>query len=210
MEQAPTGEADLSTVLTELGVEASSVGRGPLRSGVVQRPILTDRLVKAIESPLVVLAAPAGCGKTIAVKLWAEADPRPFAWAQLGPPDGDPVYLLRHIAAAIHTCSPLNDEVVRVLVGSGRPLDTALLPTLGRAVAARSPMAIVLDDTHLATSDGALEVIQELLRYLPVGSQLVLISRQPPQLQLARRRPRVDWSRSTPTTLRWMLTRCAG
>ena len=111
MEQAPTGEADLSTVLTELGVEASSVGRGPLRSGVVQRPILTDRLVKAIESPLVVLAAPAGCGKTIAVKLWAEADPRPFAWAQLGPPDGDPVYLLRHIAAAIHTCSPLNDEV---------------------------------------------------------------------------------------------------
>ncbi|MBK6311265.1 MAG: hypothetical protein IPF42_12075 [Candidatus Microthrix sp.] len=188
MEQAPTGEADLSTVLTELGVEASSVGRGPLRSGVVQRPILTDRLVKAIESPLVVLAAPAGCGKTIAVKLWAEADPRPFAWAQLGPPDDDPVYLLRHIAAAIHTCSPLDPEVVRVLVGPGRPLDTALLPTLGRAVAARSPMAIVLDDAHLATSDGALEVIQELLRYLPVGSQLVLISRQPPQLQLARRR----------------------
>ena len=188
MEHAPRSEANLTTVLTELGVEPSSVGRPPLRSGVVQRPLLTDRLAKAIESPLVVVVAPAGYGKTIAVKLWAEADQRPFAWAQLGPADDDPVYLLRHIAAAIHTCSPLDPEVVRVLVGPGRPLDTALLPTLGRAVAARSPMAIVLDDAHLATSDGALEVIQELLRYLPVGSQLVLISRQPPQLQLARRR----------------------
>lgn len=164
------------------------MGRPPLRPGIVERPLLTDRLAGTIESPLVVVAAPAGCGKTIAVKLWAEADQRPFAWAQLGPPDDDPVYLIRHIAAAIHTCSPLDADVVRVLVGSGRPMDTALLPTLGRAVAARSPMVIVLDDAHLATSDGALEVVQDLLRYLPVGFQLVLVARRPPQLQLARRR----------------------
>ena len=126
MKDAPAGEADARTVLTDLGVEASSVGRPPLRPGIVERPLLTDRLAGTIESPLVVVAAPAGCGKTIAVKLWAEADQRPFAWAQLGPPDDDPVYLIRHIAAAIHTCSPLDADVVRVLVGSGRPMDTAL------------------------------------------------------------------------------------
>lgn len=181
-------EAEPYKDLTQLGVEPAGVGLPPLRSGVVPRPRLAARLAGAVDSPLVVVTPPAGYGKTIGVNLWAGADPRPVAWVQLGPADDDPVFLLRHIAAAVQTCGTLDAVVVQVLEGPGRPLDTALIPTLGQAIATRPPMVIVLDDAHLVTSDGALGAVQELLKYLPDGSQLVILTRHRPQLQLARRR----------------------
>ncbi len=48
-------------------------------------------------------------------------------------------------------------------------------------------MVLVLDDLHLLTSAGALQVVQGLLAYLPRNSQLVAVCRHTPEIHLARR-----------------------
>ena len=56
---------------------------------MVPRPHLVAALSTAA-TPLVVLSAPAGSGKTLAVRQWLETDPRPAVWLQLDAGDNDP------------------------------------------------------------------------------------------------------------------------
>ncbi|HKR98215.1 MAG TPA: hypothetical protein VJU79_01750, partial [Candidatus Dormibacteraeota bacterium] len=54
--------------------------RAAIGSGhrLVPRPQLVGRLIAARETPLVLLVAPAGYGKTTLVSEWAPHDSRPF------------------------------------------------------------------------------------------------------------------------------------
>ena len=74
----------------------------PPRSQVplVRRDSLVGSL-RADSRPLLLVCAPAGYGKSIALTEWVEADPRPSAWLQLDAADNDPVVLLGYLALAL-------------------------------------------------------------------------------------------------------------
>src|SRR3954449_6039505 len=80
------------------------------RRRLVQRARLTDRLrADGGEAPrLVLVAAPAGFGKTTVLAQWlgAEGSQRRVAWLALGPGDADLRLFLTHLAAAIRTVEP--------------------------------------------------------------------------------------------------------
>ena len=81
------------------------------RRRLVQRARLTDRLrADGDEAPrLVLVAAPAGFGKTTLLAQWleaAESSHRSVAWLALDPGDADLRLFLTHFVAAIQTVEP--------------------------------------------------------------------------------------------------------
>jgi LuxR family transcriptional regulator, maltose regulon positive regulatory protein len=137
--------------------------------------------------PFVTVVAPAGYGKTTLLALWADADARPFAWVALDGRDDDAVVFLRYIAAAIHRVEPIPPEVFDALSGPGGAGWALRVPRVGSALAAvEQPFVLVLDDLHAVANPSCLDVLAELFRYVPEGSQIAVASREEPPLPLAR------------------------
>lgn len=158
------------------------------RPGDLERRALVERLLAAREH-VVVLAAPAGYGKTTLLRQWAAGDPRRFAWLTLDSSDEDPIALLTYVAAALDRIEPVGPEVFEALASPGRSIRSAALPRLGAALATRSePVVIVLDDLHRIEGRESLEAIATLVEHLPPGSALAVSSRADPALGLARLR----------------------
>jgi LuxR family maltose regulon positive regulatory protein len=156
-----------------------------LRSGLVSRTALVNRLRATDSVPVVAVTAPAGYGKTTVLAQWAARDSRPFAWISVDERDRDPIVLLRHIAAALHSVEPLEPDVLEALAAPGASVWTAALPRLGAALSVFEPLVIVLDDLHLLESAETLEAITVLADHVPTESVLVLAGRVTPNLPFA-------------------------
>jgi len=157
-----------------------------VRSGTVAKADVIAELCAA-NVPLATLIAPAGYGKTTLLARWAEADPRPFAWVALDRRDDDALVFLRYIAAAINRVEPVPTEVVDALSGPGGSTWSNRVPRVGRALAAvEHPFVLVLDDLHAVANPSCLDVLAELLQYVPAGSEIAIASREEPALPLAR------------------------
>ena len=117
------------------------------------------------------VVAPAGYGKTTLLARWAESEPRAFAWVALdGRDDDDPRVFLRYIAAALFGLGAVSTEALRVLSGPAAVAWTTSVPAVGAAIARlEQPIVLVLDDLHLVANDACLDVLAELVRYVPAG-----------------------------------------
>jgi LuxR family maltose regulon positive regulatory protein len=156
-----------------------------LRSGLVSRTALVNRLRAKSDVPIVAVSAPAGYGKTTLLAQWAERDPRPFAWISVDERDRDVIVLLRHVAAALNAITPLDPELLEALAAPRPSTWTSVLPRLAAAVAAAHPLVIVLDDVHLLRSVESLEALSSLADHIDGGSTLVLGGRATPNLPIA-------------------------
>ncbi len=154
---------------------------------LVERRALLAAL-QATDAPLVLVCAPAGAGKTTAVRQWAAADPRPAAWVQLDAADDDPVVLLLWLSRALVAVAPVDGQLETALTLAVPPIRERVLPMLADALAAAKPFLLVLDDAHLVAGTKCWDVVAYLLRCLPEGAQLVIGSRADPPLPLARLR----------------------
>ena len=156
------------------------------RQGSVPKPDLIERL-RAERAPFATVVAPAGYGKTTLLAHWAEADPRPFAWVALDRQDDDAVVFMRYITAAMHRVEPVSPAVFDALSGPGGTAWATRFPRVGNALASSTrPMVLVLDDLHAVGNQSCLDVLSELVRHVPSGSQIVISSREEPALPLAR------------------------
>ena len=156
------------------------------RPGTVAKADVIARLCTST-LPFVTVVAPAGYGKTTLLARWADADPRPFAWVALDGRDDDAVVFLRYLAAAIHGVEPLPAEVFDALSGpGGRVGRYASRASVVRWLRSRAQLVLVLDDLHAVANPSCLDVLTELFRYVPEGSQIAIASREEPPLPLAR------------------------
>ena len=153
----------------------------------VERRALLEALAAAPE-PLVLMCAPAGAGKTTALRQWTAADGRPTAWVQLDASDDDPVVLLIYLSRALRVVAPIAADVEASLGLEVPPVRERVLPMLADALAAAPPFVLVLDDAHLLQSARCWDVVAFLLRSLPEGAQMALGTRVEPPLPLARLR----------------------
>lgn len=146
-----------------VAVLRSAPGPRAFGAGLVARARLVRRLMEARDLPLVVLAAPAGYGKTTTLLEWAQHDPRPFAWVSLGREHDDPDHLLASVERATAPLRRRGDRFV-----------------------------VVLDDLHVLRSRPALEAIATLVEHPDPACQLALGSRARPGLPLGRLRANRD------------------
>src|SRR6266566_6227082 len=84
----------------------------PLRPNVVSRPRLIERLNEGLHRNLILIAAPAGFGKTTLVSEWVAGCQRPTAWLSLDKGDNDPIRFLTYLVAALRTVAATIGEKV--------------------------------------------------------------------------------------------------
>jgi LuxR family maltose regulon positive regulatory protein len=128
---------------------------------VVRRPSLVQRLADPAASPLAVLVAPAGYGKTTLLRDWARRDERPFAWVTVDERDNDGERLRDSVARAV-------DATV------GDDPDAAFV--------------LVIDDAHALYRRSALDALAGIANDLPPLARLAIASRRELALPVARMR----------------------
>jgi LuxR family transcriptional regulator, maltose regulon positive regulatory protein len=160
----------------------------PLRppKKAVSRTGLINRL-RALDESVVVVAAPAGYGKTTLLSQWIKRDARPSAWVAVDDQDNDPAVFLSYLAAGLDRALEIDPPICDVLAAptwksAARRLAAALLSS-------EEPLIVVLDDVHRLRSPDSLHVLEALAGHLPAGSTLALAGRAQP-LAIARLRAR--------------------
>jgi LuxR family maltose regulon positive regulatory protein len=158
----------------------------------VDRPGLVSALSRT-DAKLVLLAAPAGFGKTTLVAQWhaSATESRPFAWVSLDRGDDDPGRLWWHVVCALERACPQigGEGILRALRVADPEITGEALPILINELAALpAPVVLVLDDYYVITQHDCHEQVAFLLRHMPPSLQIVLITRTEPPLPLARLR----------------------
>ncbi len=163
----------------------------------VPRPRLIRRLKSSSdEASLLVLAAPAGYGKSALLSEWVQSESRPVAWLTLTALDNDPDLLLERLAEAlVQLAAPWPSGNVEEQTGDAGPprIDLSRLPAALRAQAATlnaigCDRVLVLDDVHNVRSADAQRILSELIEAGCAQLQIVLASRSEPALGLGRLR----------------------
>ena len=165
------------------------------RAGLVRREALEQRLVEAaLGKRLVLVAAPAGFGKTAALtglisRLAGEAA---VAWVAVDSGD-DPLGLLACLCAALEPLDPpwrTDPEALVAMAGGSRSdrraVTSELLNTLAACEVTRG--LIVVDDAHRIRDPAVFEFLDLLLERLPPQWGVIVSTRTEPPLALARLR----------------------
>ncbi|WP_051274403.1 BTAD domain-containing putative transcriptional regulator [Cellulomonas sp. URHD0024] len=147
----------------------------PVARGL-HRDRLTVRLLGPRAPGLVLVAAPAGCGKTTLLTHAAARANRPAAWLTLDPALGSVHVFLAHLRLA---CAPLG-------VAGGPPwreIDEAL----DALEAVAGPGLLVLDELQSLDGSPAAPLVTHLLQHQPDTVRVLVGSRTTPAVVLARR-----------------------
>jgi LuxR family maltose regulon positive regulatory protein len=150
---------------------------------LIDRRRAVSRLLSATE-PVLVVVAPAGSGKTVAVTQWAARESRPVAWLRLDATDNDPVVFLAYLVVALDRVLGLDAAVLDLLQHEEAPRQELLLAGILDALAAARPFGLVLDDCHLIESAECWDALVAVVGELPEGASLALVSRTTPPLPL--------------------------
>src|SRR3954453_19445959 len=153
-----------------------------LPSAPVERSRLLERLAAVPDDvPLVLITAPAGCGKTTLLSQWAAADRRRFGWVTLVNADSDPGRLAAHLAlaldrmAALDRPRALDSGALRALAAGNASPRVLVLPRLLASLRRRSqPGVLVLDDVHELVNVEAMNFIEALAAGVPPGFHIAI------------------------------------
>jgi LuxR family maltose regulon positive regulatory protein len=160
-----------------------------VRHGLVDRPRLRRALDRRVDAALTLVAAPAGYGKTTAVRAWCARRDVAVAWVTLDAGDNDPALLWRYVATAVDRVRPgLGRGALRRLGEAGGPVEVAIDELMNGVAALGSELVVVLDDLDAVTSEECLASIDHALGHVPANLHIVLLARVDPALRLARLR----------------------
>ena len=122
----------------------------PLRSDLISRPRLTDRLMAGSQSKLILVCAPAGYGKTTLAIEWLKKAEAQATWLSLDESDNDPRRFLAYLIAALRQVGQGIGRAAEAMSRSPQPPpDEVLITALVNEIAAvPEPFFLVLDDYH--------------------------------------------------------------
>ncbi len=188
----------------------------PQRPMLVPRLRLVEYLNQGIRSKLILMAAPAGFGKTTLVTTWlaqraGSGDRRPAAWLSLDENDNIFPRFFSYFIAASQTVYPdLAQGLLSSLRMSPLPDEEAILSALVHEMATLDqPLLLVLDDYHLITDEAIHKALGRLIDTMPPNLQLVITSREDPPLPLPRWRARDQLTELRASDLRFTMDEAA-
>lgn len=162
-----------------------------LRPELLERPRILRGLDGSEATLLTLVAAPAGYGKTTAVRAWCASRAAPVAWVTLDAGDNDPVRLWTYVATAVDRVREgLGRSAIQRLRAVGTPIEEAVTELTNGLAAFGHELILVLDELEKVTDPVCLETIGHAVAQLPPTARLVLITRADPSLDLARLRVR--------------------
>ncbi|MBV9323847.1 MAG: helix-turn-helix transcriptional regulator [Chloroflexi bacterium] len=171
-------------------VRRMSVGPPPVRSRLVPRPRLVERLNRVLAHRVVLVSAPAGFGKTTTLVTWQAQvrDQLRVAWLSLGIGDNDPVRFWRGVLAALHEQDSAVGARALSRLQAGAPIGLVVDDLIGSLTRLARPLALVLDDYHVVEAREVHAGLAALLVQCPPAFHLIISTRSDPPLPLARLR----------------------
>jgi LuxR family transcriptional regulator, maltose regulon positive regulatory protein len=161
------------------------------RRGMVRRPRIERALDAGADMAVTLVVAPAGYGKTTAVRDWSEGNPAAFAWVTLDGLDNDLVRLWTYVSVAVDRVREgLSRRALKRLHGSGTTIEDAIDELMNGIAVLGREFTLVLDDLHTVTAHECLASIEYAIGRLPATARIILITRADPALGLARWRAR--------------------
>ena len=157
--------------------------------------MLRPRVMRALEAgadaDLTLVAAPAGYGKTTAVRAWCAGTETAFAWVTLDAGDNDPARLWTYVATAVDRVRDgLGRRALQRLRVSGMAIEIVVDELMNGIAGFGHDLALVLDDLHVITDGRCLASIAYALERLPTTARLIVTTRADPELGLPRLRAR--------------------
>jgi LuxR family maltose regulon positive regulatory protein len=164
----------------------------------VPRPHLIEVLENALSlgHGLILVAAPAGFGKTTIVADWLRATERAAAWLSLDKGDSDPALFWRYVIAALQTVDDALGRSAQAALATplqaaqALPLAPLVVSLINDLAQAAAPIALVLDDYHVIDSEPVHASLSYFVDHLPPRAHLIVATRADPPLDLPRRRSR--------------------
>ncbi len=167
------------------------------RAYVLPRLRLIQRLDESHRSPLTIVSAPAGFGKSTLLAEWASSSVRKIpeiriAWLSLDEDDCDPYRFLASVCNALKPIAPRATERLSASLASyQRPtIPEALTELTNELTALPGSCVLILDDYHQVDKPPVGDLLAQLLDHQPRSLHLIIASRQDPALPLARLRAR--------------------
>ena len=190
---------------------ATKLAIPPVRSSLVPRPRLFQRLEASLQHPLTLLAAPAGFGKTVVLSAWARPRQQSVAWVSLDSSDNDPAQFWSYALTALDALHPGIGATPLSLLQSAQSasIETVLAALIDSLGALPQHIALILDDYQVIEESPIHRAMTFLLEYLPPQFHLVLASRVDPPLPLSRLRARHRLMELRADDLRFTFTEAA-
>ncbi len=160
-----------------------------VRPDVIRRPRLFDRVIPSATNRVVLVAAPAGYGKTTLVSSWLRESHCAAAWLSLEESDNDPVRFLQYVVRASQEIIPTLQVERAVALEQVSPT-TLVNPIINAIAQQAAPLVLVLDDFHMIHAQPVLDMVALLVERMPPHMRLILLSRTDPPLPIARWRAR--------------------
>src|SRR4051794_34909128 len=167
------------------------MGPGMTSAAQLPRPDVAARMLDALEAGCLLVVAPAGYGKTLAIQDAVDRHGGAVAWHACRPRDADGGRLVVAILEAVRRTVPgVADVMLDELGEAGEAVDaltaaSVLLGDLERLLV--EPLVLVLDDVErLSDAPGAMAVLAALLEGAGGPLRLVVASRRRPPLKLAK------------------------
>ena len=182
---------------TEQGMLLSSRLAPPrLPNALVERERLLTALDEALSTPLTLLSASAGWGKTTLLSVWAHRQKTQVAWLSLDELDNSLTRFWVALIAALRRCPSLasnfgENVVAQLQSPQPPPLSSCLsvlLHELESQQAHPAPIVLILDDYQVIEESVIHQGMAFFLEHLPAHLHLILSSRVDPDLPLARLR----------------------
>lgn len=153
----------------------------------VPRPHLEGRIAGS-PTPLTLVAAPPGYGKTTVVARALADDEVRTAWLTVEPSEDDPIGFWCHVHAAIGLA--IGEGVgERTVAPSPQQTRSFLVQVLNHLDQRHIRLRLVLDGVHHLRDAGLLAELAFFVEHLPAGVNVVMVADRPPELPLASWRP---------------------
>ncbi len=164
-----------------------------LVSQPVLRQEIAELLTGAADAKLVLFRAPAGFGKTMAMRQYYDGLEQrgvAVAWLTLDPLDDDFRRLMFHLVAAFDlVLEPANPQVEpRDARADSVDIDSLSFSLVDRISECRHPFALFIDEFEAVSNRSIDDLLRLILGRLPPNGRIIIASRETPSLPLGRLR----------------------
>jgi LuxR family transcriptional regulator, maltose regulon positive regulatory protein len=166
----------------------ATADRSPAARRVVPRDALFGALSAQGPAGVLLLCAPAGSGKTVLLRSWAEGLGGRVAWVSVERREEDAQHFWLSVVDALAGAAGEDGLVERVGATPEFRGDAVIDGLLSDLRSLEEPLVLVIDDLHELGSAAALRLLERFLSELPPQIRVALATREDPTLGLHRLR----------------------
>lgn len=196
LEQLPDQPVELEKIKVESRIDTSLLPLTKFNVPILPRqPIPRPRLTRRINTPLTLICAPSGFGKSTLLNDWKQTCGHPVAWLSLDDGDNHFLRFWHSISHALQTIDPELGMKFSTYLDTASLIQTSeLVSHLTNDIvghhASYPRLGLVLDDFHRINRAEIYDSLQAWLEQLPPNMKIVILGQTNPPLSLGHLRAR--------------------